>query len=78
MRLRLYIVPVAVAFAAGVAARDLAQEWHEVPAPKIPAREEVYRAVLCPPQWYATIEQEYLDRDKRDVITRRTRIRYCI
>ena len=80
MRLRLYILPVALAFAAGVAARDLAQERHDIAkvAPKMSGPEEVYRVVLCPPDWYATVEQEYLKRDKHDVITKKIRIRYCI
>ena len=80
VRLRLYILPVALAFGAGVAARDQAGQWYEIKKaePKIPAREEVYRSVLCPPDWRYTITQEYLDRNRRDEITRRTRIRYCI
>jgi hypothetical protein len=80
MKLRLYIVPVAIAFAAGVAARDLAQERHDVAKvvqkPSVP--EEIYRTILCPPDWYATVTQEYLKRNSDGTVTKRIRIRYCI
>jgi hypothetical protein len=36
-----------------------------------------FRAVMCPPNWRATISQRYDDRDRWDWIVRRTWITRC-
>jgi len=79
-RLRVFIIPVVIAFAAGVLVRDLAQDWRDVP--KTPARlsdkEEAYRAVLCPPGWKAQIVQRYDARDREGKIRDRVWIKRCV
>ena len=71
-------VGLACSFATGVLVGLTLQDHQEKKIqPKLSAQEEVSRAVLCPPNWVASIKQEYLDRDKNGRVVKRTWIRHC-
>lgn len=63
------------AFALGFA---LSTCWKNARAGDRAAYAAAFRAVICPPEWRATVSQRYDDRDRFDWIVKRTWITRCI